>query len=68
MNREYFGGKKGRVILVNPGIHLFPPFKDRGMYPNNAIQILGTILHQNGFDVRIVDKVHDPIKLYLQNI
>jgi len=58
MNREHFGSKKGRVILVNPGIHLFPPLKNRGMYPNNAIQILGTILHQNKFDVRIVDGMY----------
>tara|TARA_B100001971_G_scaffold57697_1_gene52650 strand:+ start:2493 stop:4103 length:1611 start_codon:yes stop_codon:yes gene_type:complete len=50
-------GCKGRVVLVNPGICGSPPFRfnEVGMYPNNAIQILGTILHQDMFDVKIVD-------------
>lgn len=47
--------KGGRIILVNPGIHLYSPLKNTGMFPANAIQILGTILHQNQFDVHIVD-------------
>jgi anaerobic magnesium-protoporphyrin IX monomethyl ester cyclase len=48
---------KGRVILVNPGIHISRPLDPAkvGMFPNNAIQILGTILHQNMFDVKIID-------------
>lgn len=55
MVRGHREAKNGRIILVNPGIHLYPPLKNTGMYPNNAIQILGTILHQNEFDVHIVD-------------
>jgi anaerobic magnesium-protoporphyrin IX monomethyl ester cyclase len=48
---------QGRVILVNPGIYGIMPYNynEIGMYPNNAIQILGTILHQDMFDVKIVD-------------
>ena len=45
----------GRIILVNPGIYFYSPLKNTGMFPANAIQILGTILHQNQFDVHIVD-------------
>lgn len=55
MRKDYHATKQYRIILVNPGIHLYPPLKNTGMYPNNAIQILGTILHQNEFDVHIVD-------------
>ena len=47
--------KGGRIILVNPGIYFYPPLKNTGLFPANAIQILGTILHQNQFDVYIVD-------------
>ena len=48
---------RGRVILVNPGIDISQPFNpDKiGMFPNNAIQILGTILHQNMFEIKIID-------------
>lgn len=46
---------RGRVVLVNPGIYFYPPLKSTGMFPANAVQILGTILHQNQFDVHIVD-------------
>ncbi|MBW8000486.1 MAG: B12-binding domain-containing radical SAM protein [Planctomycetes bacterium] len=55
MTKEHPVGNRGRVILVNPGIHFYPVLKNMGMFPNNAIQILGTILHQNQFDVHIVD-------------
>lgn len=55
MKKDYHITKRGRIILVNPGIHLYPPLKNTGMFPANAVQILGTILHQNGFDVHIVD-------------
>lgn len=55
MGKEHHIMSRGRIILVNPGIHLFPVLNNVGLYPNNAIQILGTILHQNGFDVHIVD-------------
>ncbi len=55
MKKDHNNTKNGRIIMVNPGIHLFPSLGNVGLYPNNAIQILGTILHQNGFDVHIVD-------------
>lgn len=62
MDKKHSIGKRGRIILVNPGLHLFAPLKDVGMFPNNAIQILGTILHQNQFDIRIVDGRYLTIK------
>lgn len=48
---------QGRVIMVNPGIHTCQPFNSNvvGMFPNNAVQILGTILHKNMFDIKIID-------------
>ena len=55
MKKEHCSTKNGSIIPVNPGIHIFPAYDNIGLYPNNAIQILGTILHQNGFDVHIVD-------------
>jgi len=47
--------KRGRIVLVNPGIYFYSPLKTTGMFPANAVPILGTILHPNQFDVHIVD-------------
>lgn len=55
MKKEQNNSNGGRIILVNPGISFYAPLKNTGMFPANAIQILGTILHQNQFDVHIVD-------------
>lgn len=46
--------KKNKVILVNPGIHFEEPVS-YGMYPNTAIMVLGTILHNSGFKVKVID-------------
>lgn len=55
MKKEQRTPKNGRIILVNPDIQLVSPPRNSGMFPANGIQILGTILHQNQFDVHIVD-------------
>lgn len=43
-----------KIILVNPGIGLNESLT-QGLYPNTAIMILATILHNNGFCVKVVD-------------
>lgn len=45
---------KNKVILVNPGVHFQRPVTF-GMYPNTAIMVLSTILHNAGFQVKIID-------------
>ena len=61
-------GHEGRVVLINPGICGSRPFSQNevGMFPNNAVQILGTILHHDMFEVKIIDgryvSVDDAIK------
>ena len=42
-------GHEGRVVLINPGICGSRPFSQNevGMFPNNAVQILGTILRHD---------------------
>ena len=49
--------QKGRVLLINPGINFLPINKSMGMFPNNGTMILGTILKQNNFDVKIIDSL-----------
>ncbi|MBI5195861.1 MAG: B12-binding domain-containing radical SAM protein [Nitrospirae bacterium] len=46
--------KKNKIILVNPGTH-FQEIMSYGAYPNTAIMVLATILHNAGFQVIVVD-------------
>lgn len=58
--------KKNKIVLVNPGVHFLDP-APYGMYPNTAIMILATILHNAGFSVKVIDgryhRVDDSVKL-----
>jgi anaerobic magnesium-protoporphyrin IX monomethyl ester cyclase len=60
--------RKNKVILVNPGIHFQEPVS-YGMYPNTAIMVLGAILRNSGFQVKIIDgkyqKIDDAVKSIL---
>lgn len=47
--------KRNKVVLVNPGIHYVGPKMNQGLYPNTAIMILATILHNAGFRVKVID-------------
>ena len=55
IRRKEVQEQKGRILLINPGINSLPINKSMGMFPNNGIMILGTILKQNNFDVKIID-------------
>ena len=46
--------KKDKVIIINPGIHFQKPVT-YGMYPNTAVMILATILHNAGIKVKVID-------------
>ncbi|MFH0771924.1 MAG: radical SAM protein [Candidatus Omnitrophota bacterium] len=63
--------KKDKVVLVNPGIHFQEPLY-YGMYPNTAIMVLATILHNAGFRVKVIDgkykKIDDAVKGILGEI
>lgn len=52
--------------MVNPGIHFQKPL-NFGLYPNTAIMVLGTILKNAGFQVKIIDgnysKIEDIISI-----
>ena len=47
--------KRNKVILVNPGLHFQMLEVREGLYPNTAIMILATILHNAGFRVKVID-------------
>ena len=46
--------KKNKVVLVNPGVHFHKPIH-HGVYPNTGLMVIATILHNAGFNVKIVD-------------
>lgn len=63
--------KKNKIVLVNPGVHFLEP-APYGMYPNTAIMILATILHNAGFSVKVIDgryyRVDDAVNLICSEI
>lgn len=63
--------KKNKIVLVNPAIHFQGPL-NYGMYPNTAIMVLATILHNSGFQVKVIDgkyqKIDDAIRSILSEI
>lgn len=59
--------KKNKVILVNPGINFQKPVS-YGMYPNTAIMILATILHNAGFRVKVIDGKYQNIDAAARSI
>ena len=62
---------KNKIVLVNPGIHFQKPV-NYGIYPNTAIMVLTTILHNAGFCVKIVDgkyyNIDESVKLTLDEV